>query len=95
MRIGIVTPAFNVSPFIGETIVSVLAQTHGDWTMVVVDDGSTDETASVVRGFDDPRLRLVSQQNAGVSAARNRGAVALDCDAVLFLDGDDGLAPFA
>ena len=95
MRIGIVTPAYNVSPFIGDTIRSVLAQTHGDWTMVVVDDGSTDETASVVRGFHDPRLRLVCQQNAGVSAARNRGAAALDCDAVLFLDGDDWLAPFA
>ena len=95
MRIGIVTPAFNVAPYIGETIGSVLAQTHRDWTMVVVDDGSTDGTASVVRKFADPRLRLISQANAGVSAARNRGAASMACDATMFLDGDDWLAPFA
>ena len=95
MRIGIVTPAFNVAPYIGDTIRSVLKQTHRDWAMVVVDDGSTDDTAHVVRAFQDPRLKLVCQANAGVSAARNRGAAALDCDAVLFLDGDDCLAPFA
>ncbi len=96
MRIGIVTPAFNVAPFIAETIRSVLAQTHRDWAMVVVDDGSTDGTGDVVRGFRDPRLRLVVQPNAGVSAARNRGTAALvACEAMLFLDGDDVLAPFA
>jgi hypothetical protein len=95
VRIGIVTPAFNVAPYIGETIQSVLNQTHGDWTMVVMDDGSTDETAMEVRGFRDPRLHLISRENAGVSAARNRGAASLDCDAMMFLDGDDWLAPFA
>ena len=95
MRIGIVTPAFNVAPFIGAAIGSVLRQTHTDWRMVVVDDGSTDRTAAVVRSFHDPRLSLIRQPNAGVSAARNRGAAALTCDAILFLDGDDWLAPFA
>ncbi len=95
VRIGIVTPAYNVARYIGDTVRSVLAQTHRDWTMVVVDDGSTDATAAVVGGFDDPRLLLVAQANAGVSAARNRGAAGLACDALLFLDGDDCLAPFA
>lgn len=95
MLIGIVTPAFNVAAYIGDTIRSVLAQTFRDWTMVVVDDGSADATAEVVRGFGDSRVRLIAQANAGVSAARNRGAAALDCDALLFLDGDDCLAPFA
>ena len=95
MRIGIVTPAFNVAPYIGEAIKSVLMQTHHDWTMVVVDDGSTDGTSGVVRSFSDSRLGLIGQPNAGVSAARNRGIGALACDATLFLDGDDCLAPFA
>ena len=95
MRIGIVIPAYNVALYIGDTIRSLLDQTHRDWTTVVVDDGSSDDTAAVVRGFRDPRLSLVSQDNAGVSAARNRGAAGLDCEAMLFLDGDARLAPFA
>jgi hypothetical protein len=93
MRIGIVTPAFNVAPWIGDAIRSVLAQSHADWRMVVVDDGSRDATADVVAGFTDPRLRLIRQDNAGVSAARNRALAAVEGDALLFLDADDWLTP--
>ncbi len=74
MRVGVVIPAYNAAPWIGGAIASVLAQTHGDWTLVVVDDGSTDGTAEVAGTFVDPRIRLIRQDNAGVSAARNRGA---------------------
>ena len=97
MRVGIVTPAWNVAPWIAEAIRSVIAQTHTDWRMVVVDDGSTDATADLVGGFRDDRLTLLRQANAGVSAARNRGLAALDpsTEAVLFLDADDRLAPNA
>ncbi len=97
MRIAIVTPAFDVAAFIGDAIGSVIAQSHKDWVMVVVDDGSRDGTAQVVARFDDPRLSLIRQDNAGVSAARNRGLDALgdDIDAVMFLDADDWLAPDA
>ena len=95
MRITIITPAFNVAGFIGAAISSVLAQTHRDWTMRVIDDGSTDATATVVAGFTDPRLRLLRQRNGGVSAARNRGIALIDGAAVMFLDADDWLAPDA
>lgn len=95
MRIAIVTPAFNIASFLAATIRSVLAQTHPDWRMIVVDDGSTDATAAVARGFQDPRLRVVSQPNQGVSAARNAGLALADAEAVLFLDGDDQLTPDA
>jgi glycosyltransferase involved in cell wall biosynthesis len=95
MRIGIVTPAFNVAAYLGDAIRSVLAQTHQDWTMTIVDDGSTDDTAAIAAGFADPRLVLIRQSNAGVSAARNRGLAATDAQAVLFLDGDDWLSPDA
>ena len=97
MKIGVVTPAYNVASCIGDTIASLIAQSHSDWAMFVVDDGSTDATASVVAGFTDPRVCLVRQANAGVSAARNRGidAVGNTADAVLFLDGDDVLTPGA
>ena len=77
MRIGIVVPAYNAAPWIGDAIASVIAQTHRDWTLVVVDDGSTDGTAQVVEGFGDPAYDLVRQANAGVSAARNRGVAEL------------------
>jgi glycosyltransferase involved in cell wall biosynthesis len=95
MRIGIVTPAFNVARYVGEAIRSVLGQTHRAWTMCIVDDGSTDQTAAVAASFDDPRIRLIRQRNAGVSAARNRGLAALHAETVLFLDADDWLSPDA
>jgi glycosyltransferase involved in cell wall biosynthesis len=74
VRVGVVVPAYNAAPWIGGAIASVLAQTHEDWTLVVVDDGSTDGTSEVVTGFSDPRIRLIRQVNAGVSSARNCGA---------------------
>jgi glycosyltransferase involved in cell wall biosynthesis len=97
MRIGIVVPAWNVAAYLGETMRSVVTQTHADWRLVVVNDGSTDETGAVAAALDDNRVTLLSQPNAGVSAARNRGlqAVGDTSDAVLFLDGDDWLAPDA
>lgn len=73
----------------------MIAQSHQDWAIIVVDDGSSDATADVVARFSDPRIRLVRQSNAGVSAARNRGLGEVSGDAVLFLDGDDWLAPDA
>ena len=95
MRIDIITPAYDVAPYIGDAIRSVLAQTHRYWTMTIVDDGSTDETAAIAATFDDPRGRLLRQRNAGVSAARNLGLVASNAEAVLFLDADDWLSPDA
>jgi glycosyltransferase involved in cell wall biosynthesis len=100
VRIAVIIPACNVADFLPYAIESVLAQSHADWWMVVIDDGSTDATAAVAAGFQDSRITLVRQDNAGVSAARNAGvAVALAAgsvpDAVLFLDGDDWLAPDA
>lgn len=90
MRVGIVIPAYNVAPYIGDCLASCIAQSHRDWAVCVVDDGSTDGTAEKIPG--DPRIRLVRQTNAGVSAARNRGILEIDCEAVVFLDADDFLA---
>lgn len=100
MHIAVVMPAFDVAPFVGDAVESVLGQSHTDWSLVVVDDGSTDATSMVASGFSDARIRVIRQQNAGVSAARNRGIVILAADprppdAFLFLDADDWLAPDA
>nr|WP_294567114.1 glycosyltransferase family A protein [uncultured Rhodopila sp.] len=95
MHISVIIPAYNVAPYLRDAMTSVIRQTHGDWSMVVVDDGSIDSTARVASGFTDRRISLIRQDNAGVSAARNRGVAGSTSDACLFLDADDWLAPDA
>jgi glycosyltransferase involved in cell wall biosynthesis len=95
LRIAVIVPAFNAESFVADAIRSVLTQTNSDTRLIVVDDGSADATSAIVAEFTDPRLNLIRQPNAGVSAARNRGIQAADADALLFLDADDWLAPDA
>ncbi|MFM9995475.1 MAG: glycosyltransferase family 2 protein [Phycisphaerales bacterium] len=86
-----VVPAYNAAGTVGDTIDSLLVQTRGDWAAVVVDDGSTDGTVVAVRlaADGDPRITVLSQANAGLAAARNRGLAACRSDPVCFLDADD------
>ncbi len=99
MTVTVVTPVFNGADHLGETILSVQAQTLPELEHIVVDDGSTDDSADIVRAAarDDPRIRLVQQPNAGLSAARNAGARHADRgnEFILFLDDDDLLRPAA
>jgi glycosyltransferase involved in cell wall biosynthesis len=92
MRIAVVIAAYDMAAWIGICLSSLIAQTHADWTAIIVDDGSRDGTSAMVAGFTDPRIRLIRQLNAGVSAARNLGLSEAHGDAVLFLDADDWLA---
>jgi glycosyltransferase involved in cell wall biosynthesis len=92
--IAVIIPAFNAAPWIAEAIDSVLAQTRPASTVIVVDDGSTDATASVAERYSDA-VMLIRQPNAGVSAARNHGAAQAKADGLLFLDADDRLRPNA
>lgn len=87
--ITVVIPMFNSAEFIGGAIDSVLAQTFSEWELIVVDDGSSDEGASIVRRYRDPRISFIQQPNSGVSAARNRGILAARNDLVALLDADD------
>src|SRR3712207_487407 len=93
--VSILTPAFDVARFVGAAGASALAQDFPDWEMIVVDDGSSDGTAEVVAARRDPRIRLLRQANAGVSAARSRAMAEARGEAILFLDADDWLAPDA
>ena len=94
-RVSVIVPAFNYAQYLGEALGSMLAQTFADWECVIVDDGSTDDTPAVARGFvaRDPRFRYVRQDNAGLAAARNRGLAESTGEYVQFLDADDRLSP--
>jgi|GEM_PF-2835866 len=92
-RISVLMPAYNASATIAKAVESVLAQSCDDWELIIVDDGSDDGTAEVVRRFDDPRIRLLKQPRQGVAAARNRAFEASRGDLLAFLDADDRFAP--
>ena len=87
--ISVVIPLYNKESQINQTIQSVLRQSFQDFEIVVVDDGSTDNSVSEVQRFDDPRIRTISQTNAGVSAARNHGIAEAKGEFIALLDGDD------
>lgn len=91
--ISVVIPSFNYGHYLSETVGSVLAQTHHELECLVVDDGSTDNTADLVQRMTDPRVRYVPKQNGGLSSARNRGVREAKHDYVAFLDADDRWLP--
>jgi glycosyltransferase involved in cell wall biosynthesis len=94
-QIAVVMPCHNASATVAETIASVQAQQHDRWTLVVVDDGSTDDSADVVRSLqqDDDRIELITQANAGVASARNAGVARATGAYVAFIDADDRWRP--
>src|SRR3954469_12256948 len=92
-EVSVVIPAYNAAQTVGAAVDSVLAQTFGDFELIVVDDGSRDDTAEVVRARKDPRVNCVRTENGGVSAARNRGLDLAAGSLVAFLDADDAWQP--
>lgn len=91
--ISVIIPAYNAAPYIAEALRSVLAQTHANLDIIVLDDGSKDDTAAIARAIGDPRIRVVSQPNGGVSAARNKGLELARGEFIGFHDADDGMEP--
>lgn len=87
--ISVVIPLYNKEAYIKNTLKTVLAQTIKDFEIIVVNDGSTDKSVEVIKSINDHRIRVLSQENAGVSAARNRGIIEAKADLIAFLDGDD------
>lgn len=89
--VSIITPIYNGEKYIGETIESVLKQTYSTWEMIIVDDGSKDNSADVVNNYIkyDSRIQLIQQLNAGSASARNNGIRRATGQYIILLDADD------
>lgn len=93
MKVSIVIPLYNKAPYIKRALDSIRAQTLSDFEVIVVDDGSTDDGALAVSQYSDPRVRLLSQPNAGPGSARNKGIAEARGEFTAFLDADDEWFP--
>lgn len=93
--ISVVIPVYNTESYIADCLASIHGQTFQDFEAIIVDDGSTDGSASIAKEFtkEDPRFRIVSQENKGLSEARNAGIEVAEGDWITFVDSDDMLAP--
>lgn len=89
--VSIITPCYNGSKYISETIDSVLNQTYSNWEMIVIDDGSRDNSSEIVNNYlkKDKRIRLLQQENKGCAAARNNGIRNAKGRYIALLDADD------
>jgi len=87
--VSIITPVYNAQKYIAQAINSVLSQTYKNWELIIINDGSSDNTEDIINSFCDERIIVISQSNGGVSSARNRGLEIARGEYITFLDGDD------
>lgn len=87
--ISVIIPAYNAARTIRRCIQSVLDQTYTEWEMIIVDDGSKDDTLDICQSYDDSRIRFLHKENGGVSSARNHGLKFAQGDYIAFIDSDD------
>ena len=88
-KVSVNIPCYNSGRFIKETLESVLAQTYGGFEVIVLDDGSTDDTAGIVKSFSDTRIKYFYQENAGLAETRNKAIALSSGEYIAFLDHDD------
>ena len=95
--VSIIMPVFNAAPFLNKSVSSVESQTYSNWELILVDDGSTDDSRRLCCELAqrDLRIKALSQSNRGPAAARNRGVRAACGEFLCFLDADDALLPIA
>jgi len=94
-RVTVLMPTYNVAPYVREAIDSVLQQTYHDFKLLVIDDCSTDDTVSVVRSINDPRIHIIqNEKNVGLAENLNRGLSLINTELVARMDGDDIAEPF-
>lgn len=91
--VSVIIPLYNKQEYIYKTLSSVLAQDFTEFEVIVVNDGSTDESEKIIHSFEDDRITLITLPNSGVSIARNAGITAANFDWIALLDADDWWAP--
>ena len=89
VKISVILTAFNEEKYIKKAIESILNQTLTDLELIVVNDGSTDNTLDIINSFDDDRLKLINHENMGPGASRNKALALAEGEYVMYLDGDD------
>lgn len=90
---SVIIPLYNKAPYVAKAIESVLGQTYRDFEVIVIDDGSTDQSLEVAKTFENKSITIVSQPNSGVSTARNNGVKLAKYPYICFLDADDWWHP--
>ena len=93
--VSVILPVYNGGKYLGEAIESVLGQIFTDFELIIVDDGSTDNTPDVIKSFDDERIIAITQPNQGPGAARNNALEIARGDYIMYLDSDDRFYPQA
>lgn len=88
-KVSVIIPVYKVDQYIADTVRSVLNQTYQNFELLIIDDGSPDRSIEICQQFDDPRIKIIRQNNRGVSAARNNGILHAQGEYIAFLDGDD------
>jgi glycosyltransferase involved in cell wall biosynthesis len=89
MKISVILPVFNEEKYIAQAIESVLSQSLEDFELIIVNDGSTDNTLNIINSYSDTRIKLINQSNQGPGASRNSALKIASGDYIMFLDGDD------
>ena len=92
-KVSVIIPLYNKADYIKRAIDSVLLQTEDNFELIVINDGSTDNSETIVSRYNDPRVLLVNQENQGVAKTRNRGVILAQSRLVSFLDADDEWDP--
>lgn len=88
-KVSVIIPAYNSMQYLPETLESVLKQTFTDFEVLIINDGSSDNTVEWAGKLEDPRVKLISQDNQGLPGARNTGIFHAQADYIAFLDADD------
>ncbi len=91
-KVSIIIPTYNAAGFLKETLLSINEQDESNYEIIIVDDGSTDNTADIVKSLNYPKIKYIHQPNSGVSSARNKGFKNANGNFVVFFDADDKMS---